>query len=215
MPLASSFAARHARVTRGRTMRVGRDGAPRHRARRTAHVHARTQLRTRGRARAGVARGLCRALRVAHEAAGGAREARARRGRAGCVDTARRAALHMRESTPLPCTSARSLWLCCSLLLGRSRSGRPASQRGGWVVAHAVEWGCGRALRCAARPARAWVGLLTSLLLLPPLLQPNTQRGSNPRVFRPDNPTLSPVIAQDNERTRRAERLRPPTSERI
>ena len=53
----------------------------------------------RGRARAGVARGSCRALRVAHEAAGGAQEARARRGRVSCVrwhSEARRVA-HARE----------------------------------------------------------------------------------------------------------------------
>ena len=94
--LASSLAARHARVTRRRGMRVGRDGTPRHRVRRIAHEHARTQLCTRGRVRMGVARGSCRALRVAHEAAAGAREARARRGKVGCVGTARPAALHMR-----------------------------------------------------------------------------------------------------------------------
>ena len=50
--LASSLAARNARVTRGRAMSVGRDGAPRHRARCIAHTHARKQPRTRGQARA-------------------------------------------------------------------------------------------------------------------------------------------------------------------
>ena len=131
--LASFLAARYARVARGRAMRVGRDGAPRHRARRIAHTHGRTQPRTRGQARAGGVRGSCRALRVAHEAAAGAREARARRGRVGRVRTARRAALRMRESTPLPCTSARSLWLC-SLLLSRSFALGAASEPAGQVT---------------------------------------------------------------------------------
>mgnify|MGYP001052348811 CR=1 FL=1 len=57
-------------------------------------------------------------LRVAHETAGGAREADARRGRVGWGGTARRAALHMRESTHPTAMYVRSLALAALALAG-------------------------------------------------------------------------------------------------
>ena len=73
-----------------------------------------------------------------------------------------------RAPTPLPCTSARSRWLC-SLLLGRSRSGRPASRWGGWLVARALS---GRSVGgCVAqrgRPARGLAFFLSPACPTPP-----------------------------------------------
>ena len=170
--LASSLAARHARVTRGRAMRVGRDGAPRHRARRIAHEHARTQLRTRGRARAGVARGSCRAMRVAHEAAGGAREALAaelgalvQRDAPRC--TCERAPhCHVRPLARSGC--ARSCWVV------RAQGGQRAGGAGG--LSHAPLSG-GAVGRCGAprdQPARGLASFPPSCMVPPLLLGPPT-----------------------------------------
>ena len=69
-------------------------------------------------------------LRVAHETAGGAREASARRGRVGCGGTARRAALHMRESTHPTAMYVRSLALAALALVGSFALGAASEPAG-------------------------------------------------------------------------------------
>ena len=106
-----SLVTRHTRVVRGRAPTCGWVATARLAIARAAlriRLPARTRLRTRERARAGLAHGLCRAPRIAHAAAGGAREARAFRGRAACtrIGPGARAAPHTQPHSRAPAVLA-------------------------------------------------------------------------------------------------------------
>ena len=167
-------------------MRMGGDGAPRHRARRVAHASAYAHAAAHAETSEGGAGSLVGVACCTRDGGWRARSERASRQSWLCWYSETRRAAHAREHPPHChiCTSARSLWLC-SLLLGRSCSGQPASRWGGWLVAGG--------LRRAARPARAWIGLLPLSCLVPPsCCWPNSQRGF---FFTPfPSPTIVPPI---------------------
>ena len=127
-------------------------------------------------------------LRVAHETAGGAREADARRGRVGWGGTARRAALHMRESTHPTAMYVRSLALAALALAGSLALGaanEPAG-RAACRTRHCAVGRWGVPSRRAAGPRVDWPS--SSLLPAPPLLQdPFSQ-------FRPFLPLFCPPL---------------------
>ena len=109
-------------------------------------------------------------LRVAHGTAGGAREADARRGRVGWSGTARRAALHMRESTHPTAMYVRSLALAALALAGSLALGaanEPAG-RAACRTRHCAVGRWGVPSRRAAGPRVDWP---SSSLLPPPPLQ--------------------------------------------
>ena len=180
-----SLVTRHTRVVRGRAPTCGWAATARLAIARAAlrmRLPARTQLRTRERAQAGLARGLCWAPRIAHAAAGGAREARARHGRAGCtrIRPGARAAPHTQPHSR-PCRArARSRALSrSSRVLPATRLRSPVSCRPQLVcVAGALVRGGGLLfLRCAAfLPPSPPSCLVPPLLLgLPHLRRPPLQ----------------------------------------
>jgi len=161
-----SLVTRHTRVVRGRAPTCGWAATARlaiaHAALRM-RMPARTQLRTRERAQAGLARGLCRAPRIAHAAAGGAREARARHGGAGCtrIGPGARAAPHTQPHSR-PCRArARSRALSrSSRVLPATRLRSPVSCRPSWFVSRGRLSGEGGSCSYGAPPS--------CLLPLPP-----------------------------------------------
>ena len=147
--------------------RARRGGAPRRCARRAAQARSAHKAHARKHAEADVGWGWW--ISASHTRRRVARERRTHVA-AELVGVIQRGAPRCtceRAPTPLPCTSASSLWLR-SLLLGRWRSGRPTSRRGGRLAARAIARSVGGGFRRAARPARAWIGLLPlSCLPLP------------------------------------------------
>ena len=184
-----SLVTRHTRVFRGRAPTFGWAATARLAIARAAlrmRLPARTQLHTRERAQAGLARGLCRAPPIAHAAAGGAREARAFRGRAACtrIGPGARAAPHTQPHSRAPAVLA-----LAPVRSPRARPGPGSCQRRAcallslaalsWFVSRgrlSGEGGSCSCLRCAAfLPPSPPSCLVPPLLLGLPHFRPSLQ----------------------------------------